>query len=375
MKIVVAMDSFKGCMSSREACSAVSNALKATVPSCECIAMPVSDGGEGFISCFEHNTTETIEVNGPFLNTTTNATIAFIDNGDTAIIESAQACGLTLISPDKRNLLRSTTHGVGDMIKYCYEKGCKRAIIGLGGTATHDVGTGMLEALGVRFLDAAGCKVTACGENIGKIARIESSPLLDIISHSMDVIIASDVSNPLCGLSGAAMVYGQQKGATREIALSLDEATRKFSNVVANTLWTDHSCTPGAGAAGGLGFAFLAFFKCAFRAGADIILEANRFDDTIKGASMIITGEGRSDEQTLMGKIPYAILTRARRHGVPAVLLSGGMSCPKKFLETGFIYAAAITPAEMLLNDAIKPATAKRNMQDAVATLVNQISL
>lgn len=375
MKVVVAMDSFKGCMSSREACSAVSSALKAAFPSCECLMVPVSDGGEGFIYCFDNCTTETIEVNGPYLGTTANATIAFIDNGNTAIIESAQACGLTLASPATLDLLRSTSHGVGEMIKYCYERGCKRVIIGLGGTATHDAGTGMLEALGVRFLDAAGCKVTACGENIGKIARIESSPLLDIISHSMDVIIASDVSNLLCGPSGAAMVYGMQKGATREMALLLDEATLRYGNIVANTLGTTHLCTPGAGAAGGLGFAFHAFFRCTFRAGADIILEANRFDDIIKDANMIITGEGRSDEQTLMGKIPFAILTRARRYGIPAVLLSGDVTCHQKFIDAGFYYASAITPIGMPLEDAVNPATAKRNMKDAVSTLVNQISL
>ena len=378
MKIIAAMDSFKGSLSSIEACSAVIQGIKTSLPLSTCVSCPVSDGGDGLIDVFREKEgffIEGIDVSGPLPGLKVHASIAFMSDGTTAIIESAQACGISLLKRDELNPLLTNTAGVGEMIVHSIKRGCKRIILGLGGTATNDLGAGMLHAMGVVFYDENGHVVVPRGGNIGEICSFTGVELLQKRFKGIELIVASDVVNPLCGVDGAARTYAPQKGATTDMVEMLETSAVSFKQVVNSYFGNDCSIVPGAGAAGGMGFALMSFCDCSFRQGAPLVLELLDFDKMLNGASMVITGEGRSDRQTLMGKIPSVVLHWAAQKHIPVALLSGQVVDSDMFLDAGFCCTMASTPVELPLNLAMISETAYNNLVFAGQSLITQISL
>ena len=373
MKAIIAMDSFKECMTAIEACQAVASGIKRVFPDCECVLMPVSDGGEGLLHAFNCEI-ERLEVTGPLHGMKVMAEIGYLDNRETAIIESAQANGLALIPTSMRDPSKTTTHGVGEMLMHAIKQGCRRVIIGLGGSATNDLGTGMLNAMGVEFRDKNGVAMVPCGGNLNEVSSIANIEAIAKMCENTEIILASDVNNPLYGPNGAAHVYAKQKGASPEMIETLDENARAFSLIVAQALGRDLSSTPGAGAAGGLGYALLSFFNCQFNSGASLVLDTLEFDHHVADAHLTITGEGRSDAQTLMGKIPSLIMERAKAKGVKTALLSGKVDNSDTLVDAGFHATESITPHDMPLEIALQTEVAMRNLEEATVRVVSQIA-
>lgn len=361
-KYIVAIDSFKGCLSSTEANEAAAESIHLESPDAEIIQIPVSDGGEGWLSAF-HSALggELVEVgvHDPMMR---HIRAYYLKKDGTAVIEIAQASGLTLLSTEERNPLRATSYGTGELIVDAVRRGSKHIIVGLGGSATSDCGIGLLRAI------------------IDAFAKHGS---WDEVTALRDVkfTIATDVGNPLCGENGAAHVFGPQKGATPEMVEILDSRARRFAEVSARHFGYDCQDVPGAGAAGGLGYAFLQYMgsctkdghpspnavEC--RRGIDLLLDAVDFDHLLEGASLIITGEGSADSQTLMGKLPYGILQRAKCHHVPVALMAGRIKDRPSLLNAGFSHVECINPPHLPLEEAMKPETAKENISKTVQKL------
>lgn len=370
MKIVVAMDSFKGCLTAHEACQAVAQDLKCHIP----ITIPVSDGGDGFIDAIAQQPNyfiETITVSGPLNGTPVNAKIAFSHDHSTAIIEAAQACGLIHLSPAQRNPMLTDSRGVGELIIHAIKHGCKKIVIGLGGSATNDLGMGMLYACGVKFLDKNGIILNPKGENIGKIYSLRHQDKFKNLFNGIELIIASDVTNPLCGINGCAQVYSPQKGATPQMVEELERGAQQCQQIFTQYTGHNYHTTPGAGAAGGMGFALMTFANCLFRSGATLFLDLINFDKIISDADLIITGEGKSDHQTLMGKIPHAVMTRATQKGVQTALISGQVVNKNELLNAGFSMVVSSLPKELSLELAIQKNTATTNLSIAASKLVS----
>lgn len=345
MKIILATDSFKGCLSSEEVENIISSSLACS--DVEIHKIPMSDGGEGmletFISAMNGKIIEA-EVHDPLMRSI-KASYGITPDG-TAIIETAKACGLTLMSAEERNPMIATTYGVGELITHALRNGCKDFIIGLGGSGTSDSGTGMLKAISDRFPNRKSIK--------------------DIIEKEMGhcrFTLASDVRNPLYGPNGAAHVFAAQKGATGEMIVELEDRARKFATCSALITGKDKSNAPGAGAAGGLGYAFLQYFDAGFKSGADLLLELCRFDSIVKDADLVITGEGHADEQTLMGKLPERVLRKSQQYNVPVWLIAGHASQKEKLIAEGFADVYSITPDNMPVEEAVRPETATINIK------------
>ena len=347
MKIIVAIDSFKGCLTSAEANQAASEGILAKMPDAKVVQMPVSDGGEGFLEAFQAAMGgEIVEVNvkDPLMRT---IVAQYLIQGDTAVIEIAKASGLTLLSPDDRNPMVATSYGTGQLVVDAVRRGCKRIIVGLGGSATSDCGIGMLRAI----IDA-----------LAKDGSWDDVHELDDVHFT----IATDVTNPLCGENGAAYVFGPQKGASHDDVLALDARAKRFAEASAKHLGCDFQNTPGAGAAGGLGYAFLQYMNADCRSGIDLLLDTIHFDDLLQDTDLVITGEGSADRQTLMGKLPFGILQRAQRHHVPVMLIAGRIADEQLLLDAGFSRVACINPPNLPLEIALQPATAKENIRKTV---------
>lgn len=366
MKAVIAMDSFKGCLSAMQASEAVATGIASAMPQCKTTIVPVSDGGDGLLSTLSIDT-ETITVTGPLPHMKVEARIGY--RGDTAIIESAQACGLSLLAPSERNPMLTTTAGVGEMIQHAIGRRCKRIVIGLGGSATNDLGIGMLTALGVEFLDLNGNILAPCGENIAQICQLRNTENLRSKLKGIEIIAACDVNNPLYGPNGAACIYAPQKGATPHMVSVLERGAQALCKVIDQ----DIALRPGAGAAGGMGYALMAMCGCRYSSGADFVLDLLDFDSTCRDASIVITGEGSSDHQTLMGKIPSAVMRRAKRMGKPTTLLSGKITNGKELLDAGFCSVNAVSPADMPLEIAMIPEVAIQNLELAASNLINRL--
>ena len=350
-KIIVAIDSFKGCLTSTEANQAASEGILqpegrsvarnlAKMPEAKVVQVPVSDGGEGFLEAFQVAMGgEIVDVNvkDPLMRP---IVAQYLIQGDTAVIEIAKASGLTLLSSEERNPMIATSYGTGQLVVDAVRKGCKHIIVGLGGSATSDCGIGMLEAI-----DNAQC----------------------IIHNDVRFTIATDVTNPLCGENGAAFVFGPQKGATAEMVEALDARAKHFAETSTKHLGRDCQNMPGAGAAGGLGYAFLQYMKAACRSGIDLLLDTIHFDDLLQDADLVITGEGSADRQTLMGKLPYGILQRAKKCGVPVILIAGRIADEQQLLAAGFTHVVCINPPGFPLKIAMQPETAKENIRRTVS--------
>lgn len=344
MKIILAIDSFKNCLTSKEVEEIFAQKLKDK--GIEVLSLPMSDGGEGmlevFITALQGRLIEA-RIHDPLMRPIT-AQYGITPNG-TAIIETAKACGLTLMSIDERNPMVATTYGVGELIAHAVRQGCQNFIIGLGGSGTSDAGIGMLKAI---------------VDNFAKGRIIDD--VLDNHMAGCRFTLASDVRNPLYGEQGAAFVFAAQKGATPTMIKELDRRTQKFARVSALHMGKDESKKPGAGAAGGLGYAFMQYFNATVQSGADLLLDFIHFDDIIQNADLIITGEGHADQQTLMGKLPERILQRGKKYQKPVWLIAGEAENIQKLTDAGFAKVDSITPKDMDIQKAINPKTAEKNI-------------
>lgn len=330
MKIVVAPDSFKGSVTALQAANAMETGLRRIFPAATIEKIPMADGGEGTVQSLVDATGghfQTRRVLAP-LGDEVVAQFGILADGETAVIEMAAASGLTLVPPDKRNPLKTTTYGTGQLIRAALEAGCRRLIIGIGGSATNDGGAGMAEALGVKLLDANGNPIPRGGSGLGTLATIDITGLHPAIAETdtTDTVVACDVNNPLTGPEGASHVYGPQKGATPAIIETLDAHLAHFDAVLTQTLGRSFNAIPGAGAAGGLGAGLMAFLNAELRLGVDIMIDAVKLNERIKGASLVFTGEGQLDFQTVFGKTPVGVAKVAKAYNIPVIAIAGGIA-------------------------------------------------
>lgn len=348
MKVVIAIDSFKGCLTSKEANEAAAEGIRNAYPDAEVVEVPVSDGGEGYMEAFHAaigGSLEEVMVRDPLMRP---VLAKYLLHNEMAVIEIAQASGLTLLTKEERNPMVATSYGTGQLVADAVRKGAKHIIVGLGGSATSDAGIGMLRAL------------------IDTFAKNKS---WDDIEAFKDVTftIASDVKNPLCGEHGAAHVFAPQKGATPEMVVALDERARKFAEVSAKHLGHDCSQMAGAGAAGGLGYAFLQYLHARSMSGIQLLLDTIRFKELGKDADLIITGEGSADRQTLMGKLPMGILEQSVQ--APVILIAGRINDRKDLLNAGFARVECINPPGIALEEAMRKEVAQQNIRQLIEQL------
>jgi len=323
MKIVVAPDSFKGSLTAIEVSDAIEKGIREIFPEAEIIKIPMADGGEGTVQCLVNATRGKIleeKVIGP-LGDEVLASYGILADKKTAVIEMAAASGLTLVPEGKRNPLITTTYGTGQLIKAALDKGCRKMIIGIGGSATNDGGAGMVQALGVKLLDQEGEEIGFGGGELKKIIRIDISCLDNRLSNTK-VLVASDVNNPLCGPKGASRIYGPQKGATPEVIEELDKSLAHFAELIKRDLYKDIKDVPGAGAAGGLGSSLMTFLNAELRPGIEIIIEVVKLEQAIKDADLVITGEGKIDSQTIYGKAPIGVAKIAKKYTIPVIAVA-----------------------------------------------------
>ena len=326
MKVAIAIDSFKGSLSSVAAGNAAAEGVRRVFPDAECAVRPLADGGEGTVDALVAGLggeLKTVTVTGP-AGKPTVAKYGLLPEG-VAVMEMAEAAGITLVSGAEKNPLATTTYGVGEMILDAVKNGAKKFVIGIGGSATNDGGAGMLQALGFRLLDAEGRDIPRGGAALADLAKIEIPQTLHSQFSTLNFKIACDVKNPLCGPDGASAVFGPQKGATPEMVAQLDAALKHFAAIAQSNNPNDRTIEqfPGAGAAGGLGFAFKAFLDAELVPGVDLILNETRLEDFVRDADVVITGEGRLDGQTVMGKAPIGVARLAKRYGKRVLAFSG----------------------------------------------------
>ncbi|MDK2805626.1 MAG: glycerate 2-kinase [Thermoanaerobacterium sp.] len=368
MKILVAPDSFKGSLSSKEVLKAISEGIKRAV-NAEIEGVLIADGGEGTVDALITSLGGKIidvDVVGP-LGNVVKGYFGVLNDG-TAVIEVAASSGLSLVQDNMRNPLITTTYGVGQLIKEALDKGCRKFIIGVGGSATNDGGAGMIQALGVKLLDEDGKDIPYGGGNLHKLKKVDISSI-DRRVYESSFIVASDVTNPLCGEYGASAVYGPQKGATPEMVEILDRNLKHYSSVIKETLGKDFSDVPGAGAAGGLGFSLMTFLNAKIKSGIDIVMEASNIDKKIKSCDIVITGEGNTDFQTAYGKAPAGIARIAKKYGKPVVILSGGLGKNYKNLyDVGVTSMFSIVDKPMTLQEAM--INAKKLISDRAEDII-----
>jgi glycerate 2-kinase len=327
-------------------------------PNLDVVKVPVADGGEGTVEALVTATNGKIlreKVMGP-IGDEVDAHWGILGDGTTAVIEMAAASGLPLVPVDKRDPRFTTTFGTGQLIKAALERGLRRIIIGIGGSATNDGGTGMARALGVKFLDSSKHELTQGGAALANLDSVDITAL-DPRINKTEIIVACDVDNPLCGPRGASAVYGPQKGATPEIVTELDAALAHYSDVTSKTVDKHISEKPGAGAAGGLGAGLMFFTPAILKPGVEIVLEATHFEDLAKKADFIVTGEGRTDFQTVFGKAPVGVAAVAKKHGKIVVCLSGGLGQgANDVLDHGIDAVMSVVPGPMSLEECMESA-------------------
>ncbi|MGF7184517.1 glycerate kinase [Desulfitispora alkaliphila] len=324
MKVLISPDSYKGSLSALEAAKAMASGFKRCNESKETILVPMADGGEGTTLALVEatgGTMHSVSVTGP-LGEPIVAQWGKLGDGTTGVVEVAQASGLTLVPADKRNPLVTTSYGTGELIKAALDQGCTKLILGIGGSATNDGAMGLVAALGVKFLDGRGNELTGCGGQLHKIARIDTSGL-DSRLEKVEVNVACDVTNPLCGEEGAASIYGPQKGATPEMVRELDQGLFHFAQLLKEQLQKEVAEVPGAGAAGGIGAGLLAFLDAQLTPGVDLIIDATGMEQLAEQVDLVITGEGKTDGQTARGKAPAGVAKLAKKYGKPVICISG----------------------------------------------------
>ena len=377
MKVVVSIDSLKGSLSSLEAGQAIKEGITNVVPDAEVVVRPLADGGEGTVEALAlgmGGRLETIEVTGP-LGDKVDCIYGILDGGKTAIVEMAGAAGITLIPAKKRNPLYTTTYGVGETIRDAIKKGCRHFIVGIGGSATNDGGVGMLQALGFGMLDANGNQVAFGASGVKDIVKITDDNVIPELKEC-SFRIACDVTNPLCGETGASAVYGPQKGASPAMVKSMDQWLFDYAKLTAEKYEKADADYPGTGAAGGLGFAFLAYTNAVLESGIKIILEETRLEDYVKDADIVVTGEGRLDGQTVYGKAPIGVAKIAKKYDKTVVAFSGAVTkdavaCNEHGIDAFF----PILRSVQSLQDAMKPENARYNMIATVEQVFRLLNL
>ena len=368
MKVVIAIDSFKGSLTSLEAGNSAAAGIRRVFPGAECIVRPLADGGEGTVEALVaacEGKKMKISVTGP-LGEPVLCQYGLIEKTKTAIIEMSGAAGITLVPASARNPLFTTTYGVGEVIRNAIEKGCRRFIVGIGGSATNDGGTGMLQALGFSLLNKTGKPIRPGALGLKDLAFIDDKNALPELKDCT-FRIACDVTNPLCGEKGCSAVFGPQKGADRPMIQEMDQWLARYAALAAEKYpAADPSC-PGAGAAGGLGFAFLTFLHGKLESGIQIVLDETRLADYVKDADLVITGEGRLDGQTVFGKAPIGVAKTARQYGKTVLAFSGcvtpdASACNAAGIDAFFPILRTVTSLE----EAMDPRQAMKNMEDTV---------
>lgn len=366
MKIVIAMDSFKGSLSSIQAGEAIAEGIRRVQPEAELHICPLADGGEGTVDAILAATAgqyQTVQVSDP-LGRRIDCWYGIIPDSKTAVIEMSAAAGITLLSAEERNPLCASTYGVGQIILDAIEKGCRDFIIGIGGSATNDGGAGMLQALGFSFLDAAGTEITRGAIGLRDLAEIRTD-YVPAVLNDCRFRIACDVSNPLCGEQGCSAVFGPQKGAAPELIQQMDNWLQHYATLTKTVRPSADADYPGAGAAGGLGFAFLSYLNAKLESGISIVIDAISLEQQIQTAHLVITGEGRLDGQSTMGKTPVGVARAAKKYGRPVIALAGSVT-----VDAGRCHAYGIDAffpvikAPCTLDEAMQPETAYQNLRD-----------
>ena len=378
MKIVIAVDSFKGCLSSSSIANAVEEGIQNTLPGCEMIKVPIADGGEGTVDALVDATQGkiiTIPVHNPLMQPI-QASYGMTGDGQTAIIEMSAASGLDLIPLRPGNVMDTTTYGTGEMIADAIERGCRNFIIGVGGSATNDAGMGMMQALGVRFTDEEGNEVEKGGKSLSSIRHIDTqnqlSELQDCTFH-----IATDVTNPFYGPQGAACIFGPQKGGNEEQIKALDKGMKHLAELIFETTGKEIGHLPGAGAGGGMGGGCVAFLQANISPGIELIMDYLHFDEIIRGAGLVITGEGKMDRQTLFGKVPVGIARAAASQQIPVIAITGQLdiTADKELREAGLSAIFPIHPAPISLEKAMQPDYAYRNIRRTIEQICYILNL
>lgn len=375
MKIVIAPDSFKESMTAKEACEAIEKGMKIALPNAEFIKVPMADGGEGTTQSLVDATEGKmyfVETTGP-LGEKVKSKFGILGNGEIAVLEMASTSGLELVPREKRNPMITTTYGTGELIKKAMDMGAKTILIGIGGSATNDGGAGMIQALGGKLLDENGKQISFGGGELSKIKKIDLSEL-DSRIKNIKFIAACDVQNPLTGETGAANVFGRQKGATEEMVKILDNNLKHYAELIRKDVKVDVENIPGAGAAGGLGAGLMAFLNAELRKGIDIVVEYSKLEEKIKGADFVITGEGSIDSQTRFGKTPYGVVSVAKKYGVPNITLAGNVSKDIEILyDYGFDAIFSIMQGVDNLDNALK--NGKVNLEKTAENIARLIRI
>ena len=400
MNVVVAIDSWKGSLGSLEAGASIAEGVHRVFPEAEVLVRPLADGGEGTVEALTlgmNGRMETVQVTGP-LGTPVEASYGIIEESKegcveredgaeqescdrtmertkTAIIEMAAAAGITLVDEKQRNPLDTTTFGVGEMIRDAIHKGCRKFIVGIGGSATNDGGIGMLQALGFEFLDANGKQVPFGAKGLAEIVTIIDERVIPKLKEC-EFKVACDVTNPLCGTQGCSAVYGPQKGATPAMIEDMDQWLFHYARLTQETYPHANWNQAGTGAAGGLGFAFLSYTNAVLESGIQIVLEETRLESYIKAADIVITGEGRLDGQTVMGKAPIGVAAIAKKYGKPVLAFSGCVTeeagvCNQYGIDAFFPVLRTVTTLE----EAMEKEQAKRNLSATVEQVFRLVKL
>lgn len=366
-KIVLAIDSFKGCLSSKEIEQCIAEEIHRILPSCQTVCIPIADGGEGMLDTLIEATQGTFvstQAHDPLMRIRP-ARYGILGDQRTAIIEMAEINGLTTLSPIERNPMKTSTYGTGELIKDALEKGFCRFIIGIGGSATNDAGMGMMQALGAHLYDKQGNELEQGGKIMEQIARIDLKHQHPALKEAT-FIVACDVQNPFCGPQGAAYVFARQKGANEEQIRQLDKGMRHLALLIERDFSYNINKVKGAGAAGGLGGAFATFLQAHLQSGIDLLLDAVDFDRKITNADWIITGEGKADRQTAEGKVPAGVLKRAKKANIPVMLIAGKVEDKACLKQMGFARIVQISPDTLPLEEAMRPEVTRENTQRAI---------
>lgn len=366
MKVVIAPDSFKGCLLSADVARAIADGVRAASAEAETVVVPLADGGEGTVQALVEATGGTYvsrTVEGP-LGEPVEAVFGMLGDGHTAVVEMAAASGLPLVPEDKRDPTLTSTYGTGELIRAALNLGARQIIVGIGGSATTDGGCAMAQALGVEFYDKQGQRIErVTGGRLQDVAHIDMSRRDERV-EGLRVRVACDVDNPLYGPEGAARVYSPQKGATPEQVELLDAGLKHLAEVIRKDVGVDVANMPGAGAAGGLGAGLVAFLGASLERGVRIVVEAVGLAEKMRGADLAITGEGKIDKQTAYGKTPAGVVEVAKPLGVPVVALGGSVATETRVLhDVGFAAVFSIVPGPMSLEEAMQPETARRLLE------------
>jgi len=377
MKVVVAIDSLKGSMSSLEAGNAISEGIKKVMSDAEVIVRPLADGGEGTVEALAlgmGGKLEYVEVTGP-LGKPVNCAYGILEESKTAIMEMSGAAGITLVPDQERNPMNTTTYGVGEVIKDAVKKGCRHFIVGIGGSATNDGGIGMLQALGFGMLDKEGNQVPFGAKGLELLESITDENVIPELKEC-SFRVACDVTNPLCGELGCSAVFGPQKGATPTMIMQMDKWLKNYARLTGRKYEKANAEYPGTGAAGGMGFAFLAYTNAVLESGIKIILEETKLEEYVKDADIVVTGEGRLDGQTVFGKAPIGVAKIAKKYDKKVLAFSGAVTddavaCNEHGIDAFF----PILRKVVTLQEAMEPENAKKNMIATVEQVFRLVKL